>query len=175
MHNMAWKDSIRDLWILANRPPKEIRFIYCDPGFWGKDALSWEAVRQYRKKHRDLLRPYMGTELTPPFEHPETERKRVEELRSAVAPKVGAAALNLVMAVGFSAHWPLYKAIFPIASKLAPLMSRQRSCARATMRGAKSMACTRANRSPYLRTKLPTPQPRSRSTEEAGKGFAAAT
>lgn len=29
------------------------------------------------------------------------------------------AALNLVMAVGFSAHWPLYKAIFPLASKLA--------------------------------------------------------
>ncbi|MBL8772836.1 MAG: septation protein IspZ [Phenylobacterium sp.] len=29
------------------------------------------------------------------------------------------AALNLVFAIGFPAQWPLYKAVFPIASKLA--------------------------------------------------------
>lgn len=125
MHNMAWKDSIRDLWILANRPPKEIRFIYCDPGFWGKDALSWEAVRQYRKKHRDLLRPYMGTELTPPFEHPETERKRVEELRSAVAPKVGAAALNLV-------NFPIPEAHLPYHEKLEEALQSEGKLSKAT-------------------------------------------
>lgn len=96
MHPMAWKESLRDRWILANRPPSEIRFIYCDRAYWGDDALNWESIRQYRKTHRESLRLLMGTELTPEFGNPENERERVKKQRQRIAPRTGGAALKLM-------------------------------------------------------------------------------
>lgn len=94
MFDMAWAESLRDRWILANRPPTELRFIYCDTTFWGDDALSWESLRQYRKNKRDSLRLLMGTELIPEYGNPENERERVKKQRRTLAPKTGGAALK---------------------------------------------------------------------------------
>jgi len=96
MYEMAWKDSLRDRWILANRPPSEIRFIYCDVAYWGEYALSWESIRQYRKSKRESIRLLVGTELTPEYGNPENERERVKKQRQRVAPKTGGAALKLM-------------------------------------------------------------------------------
>ena len=96
MHEMAWKDSLRDRWILANRPPSEIRFIYCDVSYWGEYALSWESIRQYRKNKRESIRLLVGAELTPEYGNPENERERVKKQRQRVAPKTGGAALKLM-------------------------------------------------------------------------------
>lgn len=89
MHEMAWKESLRDRWLLANLPPKALRYIYCDTSYWSENALNWESIRQYRKSHREELRVLKNTELTPPYEDPDFERERVANARSAAAPKVG--------------------------------------------------------------------------------------
>lgn len=109
LNKMAWKESLRDRWILANRPPSEIRFIYCDADYWGDDALSWEALRQYRKGHRDSLLLLKGTKLNPEFTSPENERERVKKQRKRIAPKTGGAALKLVSMQIPEEHVPFHE------------------------------------------------------------------
>lgn len=95
LQEMSWKSSSDDGWVLANWTPKQIRELYCDQVYWGKKALKWESIRQYRKSHREELKVWRGMEKPTPFENMDSERERVKRVRST-APKVGDAALKLV-------------------------------------------------------------------------------
>jgi hypothetical protein len=88
LHEMSWKGSPDDAWILANWHPRHIRALYCDKSFWGKNALDWESVRQYRKRNKKFLDRFRGMEKPTPHQNLDSERERVRKVRN-VAPKVG--------------------------------------------------------------------------------------